>query len=330
MRLLTFAVWIVSWPALANLMPLPTTPPTPADNPTTPEKVHLGKALYFDKRLSKNDTVSCNSCHDVTNGRSGTDDLPVSTGIHGQKGGRNAPTVWNAAFQSVQFWDGRAKSLEEQAKGPITNPIEMGMPSHEAVIKKLAKIPFYKRQFEKVFGKAGLTIDNLAKAIAAFERTLITPNSPVDRYLRGDKKALSALAQRGLKTFQNVGCVTCHRGANYSGETVQGHGFYMRFPLLSGTEFEKTYDLTSDKGRFESSKDPVDRHMWRVPTLRNIARTAPYFHNGKVQTLDEAVRVMGKTQLGRDLSKTQISEIVAFLEGLNGELPKITEPKPST
>ncbi len=311
--------------AALAFQPLPEKAPEPADNPGTAAKIELGKQLYFDPRLSLDGTVSCNSCHNVM--ASGTDNKATSAGVAGKHGGRSAPTVWNAAFLSVQFWDGRADTLEDQAKGPILNPVEMAMPSEAAVIERLQKIPGYVSQFESVFGKNGLTYDNLAKAIAAFERTLITPNSPVDRYLKGDKSALSAAAQRGMKAFEEVGCVACHNGVNFSGPQLPvGQGFYQRFPTFS-SKYDKQYQLTADKGRFEATKKEADKHMWRVPTLRNVALTAPYFHNGSVKTLDEAVRVMAKAQLSKDLDDRQVADIVAFLNGLSGEFPQVAMPR---
>ncbi len=312
--------------AAAAMEPLPERPPVPADNPMSEAKVALGKQLFFDPRLSVDGTVSCNSCHNVM--ASGTDNRPVSVGVKGQHGGRNAPTVWNAAFLSVQFWDGRAASLEEQAKGPILNPVEMGMPSEEAVIERLKRIPGYVEQFERVFGKGGLTYDNVAKAIAAYERTLLTPNSPVDRYLKGDKQALSPAAVRGMKLVQEVGCTACHFGPNFAGPPLpEGKGFFQKFPTYTDNEYVKKYDLMADLGRYEVTKDPADKHLWRVQTWRNVALTAPYFHNGKVKTLDEAVRVMAKTQLNKDLTEEQVRDIVAFLEGLTGEFPKQELPR---
>lgn len=319
-----FGFVLFSYPSFA-LEVLPKKPDIPKNNPQTKAKITLGKILYFDPRLSKDHSVSCNTCHDVMG--SGTDNLPTSKGINNQFGGRNAPTVWNAAFQSVQFWDGRAKTLEEQAVGPITNPIEMGMDSHDFAVDRIKNIKGYEPYFTKAFGKNSITIDNVGKAIAAYERTLITPNSPVDRYLKGNKKALNQTQVAGMKLFQTVGCLTCHSGPNYSGPKLpMGQGFYMKFPLIAGSEYDKKYDLKSDLGRYEHTKKEEDKHLYRVPTLRNIARTAPYFHNGKVKSLEEAVRVMGKTQLGRDFKNTEVKQIAAFLKGLNGRLPKQTKP----
>jgi len=306
---------------------LPDIAPAPADNPTTPAKVALGKQLFFDQRLSVNGTVSCNSCHSVM--ANGTDNRSVSVGVFDKRGGRSAPTVWNAAFLSTQFWDGRAASLEDQAKGPILAGVEMGMPSKAAVIERLKKIPGYVSQFKVVFGgEDSLTYDNLARAIAAFERTLITPNSKVDRYLKGEKSALSTAAKRGMKLVENIGCTACHTGPNYAGPASLpvGQGFYQKFPTFP-SQYDKQYDLKADLGRYEVTHDTADKHMWRVPTWRNVALTAPYFHNGSVATLDEAVRVMATSQLDKTLSDAEAADIVAFLNGLSGEFPAITLPR---
>ncbi len=305
---------------------LPEAPPIPANNPQTAEKIELGKMLYFDPRLSSDGTISCNSCHNVMNG--GSDNRATSAGVNAHRGGRNAPTVFNSAFLSVQFWDGRAKSLEEQAKGPITNPIEMGIKTHAVAVDRIKKIPGYVKAFKKVFkGKNAVNIDNLAKAIASYERTLITPNSPFDKFIKGDKSAISPEAQKGYQTFNSVGCVTCHSGSNFAGPSLpEGTGFYMKFPTIAGTKYDKKYKFTQDKGRFDVTKKQADMYMFRVPTLRNIALTAPYFHNGSVETLSEAVRVMGKTQLNKDLSENQVSGIVKFLGTLTGDIPAQTLP----
>jgi cytochrome c peroxidase len=306
---------------------LPEKAPEPADNPTTPEKVELGKMLYFDTRLSSNGTVSCFSCHNVMEG--GDDHRTTSIGVHGQAGGRNAPTVWNAAFHSVQFWDGRAASLEDQAKGPPANPIEMGMSDLDAVSDRIEKIPGYKPYFDKAFGKGdNVTIDNIAKAIAAYERTLITPNSPYDRYVRGEKGAMTAQQVRGMQTFGDMGCTTCHSGANFDGPTLQtGQGFYQKFPLNTDNDYVAKYGLMNDTGRMATTGKAEDKNMWRVPTLRNLAYTAPYMHTGSVKSLPEAVALMSKTQLGKDLAQQQIEDIVAFLGALNGEFPEQSMPR---
>ncbi len=319
------AALLLSGQALA-MEPLPAQPPVPADNPLSAAKIELGKMLYFDPRLSIDGTVSCNSCHNVMT--NGTDNRPVSVGVKGQKGGRSAPTVFNAAFLSAQFWDGRAATLEDQAKGPILNPIEMGMPSEEAVLERLSRIPGYVARFAEVFGENGLTYDNIAKAIAAYERTLITPNSPFDRYMRGDKSAMSKEALRGMKLVDSVGCTACHTGPNFAGPATRpvGKGFFQKFPTFTDNEYVRKYDFMSDTGLHSVTGREEDKHMWRVPTWRNVALTAPYFHNGAVKTLDEAVRVMAKTQLNKDLKDDEVHAIVAFLNSLTGEIPPQTLP----
>ena len=312
----------------AQWQALPERAPAPADNPTTAARVELGKMLFFDTRFSSTGTVSCFSCHNVMEG--GDDHRPTSVGVHGQVGGRNAPTVWNAAFQSVQFWDGRAPTLEEQSKGPPANPIEMGMKDLDEAIGRMRAIPGYRPYFEKAFGKGEVvTIDNAARAVAAYERTLITPNSPYDRYVRGDRKALMAQQVKGMETFDTVGCTTCHSGPAFNGAASlpAGQGFFVKFPAFPGSAYDKRYNLTADSGRFQVTGKEADRNMRRVPTLRNLTYTAPYFHNGSVTSLDEAVRVMGKTQLNRDLSDTQVQDIVAFLGALDGEFPQQTMPR---
>jgi cytochrome c peroxidase len=305
---------------------LPEKPFIPADNPMTPEKIELGKQLYFDTRLSKGSKISCNSCHNVM--KAGDDGLPRSPGHEGKLGGRNSPTVFNSAYNSVQFWDGRAPTLEEQAKGPIVNAVEMGMASHDVVVELISKVPAYTEEFEKVFGPGKVTIDKMVKAIAAYERTLITPNSPYDKFIEGDKKALSPAAQRGWKLVKKVGCVACHNGPMFNGPPLpQGKGFYQKFPMFTDEAIEKKYRFKADTGRFNETHNEADRHMWRVPTWRNVAITGPYFHNGSVGDLSEAVRVMAKTQLNRVLKPDEVKDIVEFLKSLTGEIPKQTPPK---
>jgi len=298
----------------------------PADNKLTEAKVLLGKTLFFDPRLSKDGTISCNSCHNVMAG--GEDNRPFSAGVGAQLGGRSAPTVWNAALMSVQFWDGRASTLEDQAKGPLINPVEMAMPDHKAVMDRLAQIPGYQPLFEKAFGKKEVwTIDHLAKAIASFERTLLTPHSRFDDYLAGKKKALTVEELKGYELVKTTGCLGCHSGSNFAGPKMPtGAGFYMKFPTIPGSEYDSKYDLLKDTGRYNVTKSDADKNMWRVPTWRNIALTAPYFHNGSVPTLEEAVKVMGKTQLNKDLTDEEVKTIVAFLKTLTGVRPVLTIP----
>ena len=319
-RTLVTALALVSSISVASAWEtLPSTAPAPADNPTTAEKVELGKMLYHDPRLSSTGTVSCASCHNTMLG--GDDNRPNSMGVNGQTGGRGAPTVWNSAFNAVQFWDGRAPSLEAQAAGPVTNPIEMGMKSWDDVVDRLKSIHGYHVAFEKAFGGDAITKDNATKAIAAYERTLITPNSPYDKYVSGDKSALTDQQVRGMNKVAELGCTGCH-----SGPAFNGPGMFQKFPLHSNAFYAAKYHFKNDKGLAEVTKNADDENMWKVPTLRNIAVTAPYFHNGIVKTLEEAVTVMAKVQLDKDLSKEEVADIVAFLNGLTGEFPKQAMP----
>jgi cytochrome c peroxidase len=283
-------------------------------NPITPEKVELGRMLYFDTRLSKNQDVSCNSCHDLN--KYGVDGKPTSPGHKKQLGGRNSPTVYNAGGHTLQFWDGRAANLEEQAKGPILNPVEMAMPSPERVVETMKSIPGYVTSFQKAFpGEADpVTYDNLAKAIGAFERQLVTP-SRFDKYLAGDEKALSQAEKTGLKKFLDQGCQTCHNGPAMGG-SLQKLGLVVPYP-------------SKDQGRFDQTKQESDRMIFRVPTLRNVTHTAPYFHDGSVADVQTAVKLMAQHQFGKQLSDEDAKSIVAFLDSLTGELPKsyIAKPK---
>ena len=318
---MSLSVSAIEWQAL------PAKAPEPAANPSTPAKVELGKMLYHDPRLSSNGVLSCNSCHNVMG--AGDDNRAGSIGVKDQVGGRSAPTVYNSAFSSVQFWDGRAPSLEEQARGPVTNPGEMGMKSWDDVVARLKAMPEYSKAFAAAFsGENSVTADNAVKAIAAYERTLITPNSPYDKYVKGDKAALTEQQVRGMNTFAEVGCVGCHSGPAFNGPQLpEGTGFYQKFPGNENGVLEAKYGFSQDLGRFEATKDASDKHFFKVPTLRNIALTAPYFHNGKVQTLEEAIKVMGTLQLNKDLSSEQVADIAAFLNGLTGEFPKIEMPR---
>ncbi|RLA30005.1 MAG: cytochrome-c peroxidase [Gammaproteobacteria bacterium] len=323
----TLLMCLVTANAIAAWESLPTEAPAPADNPTTEAKVELGKMLFFDPRFSATGTVSCFSCHNVMEG--GDDHRSSSIGVHGQIGGRNAPTVWNAAFLSTQFWDGREATLEDQAKGPVTNPIEMGMASLEDAIERVRAISGYKVYFEAAFGAGdAVTIDNAAKAVAAYERTLITPNSPYDRYVEGDRSALSVQAIRGMETFEQAGCMSCHSGAAFAGPALpMGTGFFMKFPTFPDRPDIEKYSLMEDEGRFTVTGNVADKNVWRVPTLRNLEYTAPYFHNGTVKGLDDAVRIMAQSQLNKDLSDAEIADVIAFLESLSGEFPQQTMPR---
>ena len=286
-----------------------------AANPISDAKVALGRMLYFDARLSRGQDVSCNSCHVLSH--YGVDNQPVSDGYKGQKGTRNSPTVYNAAGHFVQFWDGRATNVEEQAKGPILNPVEMAMPDEKRVRAVIDSMPEYVEAFQKAFPgeKHPVTFDNLAKAIGAFERNLVTV-SRWDKFLGGDQAALSDAEKAGLNKFLDVGCQTCHNGVYVGGSMFQKLGL------------AKPWDNVKDPGRFSVTKQETDRMVFKVPTLRNIEKTAPYYHDGSISTLDEAVRQMADHQLARTLSKEETDSIVAFLKALTGELPAeyIKEP----
>lgn len=317
---------LISTSAIAQWQALPEQAPAPADNPTTADKVELGKMLFFDPRISSTGTISCASCHNVMEG--GDDHRPTSMGVHGLKGGRNAPTVWNAAFLSAQFWDGRAASLEDQAKGPIANPIEMGMPSLDDAVGRIAAMPAYAPLFKRAFGSETIDADAIAKAIAAYERTLITPGSAYDRFAAGDASALNEQQKRGVDTFAATGCTACHNGPNFSGPPLPvGTGFFMRFPTYRDSPYVAKYQLDADKGRETVTGKAQDSNFWRVPTLRNLVFTAPYFHNGSVKSLPEAVRVMASTQLNKQLGDNEVADIVAFLETLGGPFPAQSMPR---
>jgi len=303
--------------AKQQFQPIPTSPPELPDNPTSPAKVELGKMLYFDPRLSASHVISCNSCHNL--GLGGADAEPTSIGHRWQHGGRNAPTVLNAVFNIAQFWDGRAKDLEQQAGGPMVNPLEMASPTAH-VAEQLKGLPAYRDDFVKAFpGEADpITLANAQKAIAVFEATLITPNAPFDRFLRGDATALLEAQKQGLALFMDKGCANCHNGVNIGG------GMYAPFGVVEkpGANFLPP----QDKGRFMVTKTPSDEYVFKVPTLRNIALTAPYFHTGQAWDLRQAVAVMGVSQLGAQLTDDEIDKIVNFLGSLTGDQPQVTYP----
>lgn len=292
---------------LAPFQPVPSIADT-RENPLTEDKVALGRMLYFDARLSKNQDVSCETCHRLN--EYGIDNEPTSTGHRGQRGTRNAPTVYNAAIHFRQFWDGRAPTVEEQAKGPMTNPVEMAMPNETRIVETLRSMPGYVDAFRKAFpGESDpVTVDNAAKAIGAFERKLLTP-SRWDDFLKGERSALHADEIAGLRRFVEVGCQTCHFGPGMGG------GMFQKFGLVM------PWRDARDLGRFELTKQDSDRMVFKVPSLRNVEKTAPYYHDGSVATLDEAVRLMGRHQLGIELSATDIGSIVTFLKSMTGPLP---------
>ncbi|MBP6483761.1 MAG: cytochrome C biogenesis protein CcsA [Rhodoferax sp.] len=303
---------------------LPSTPPIPADNPMTVEKIALGKRLFFDPRFSSTGTVSCNTCHNLMLG--GDDGRPTSMGVHGLTGPRNAPTVWNAAFHPSQFWDGRAASLEEQAKGPVVAAVEMGMKDLDDAISRVRRIPGYQTAFARVFGGENpVTVDNAAQAVAAFERTLVTPNSAYDRWATGEQSAMTPQQVRGLARFDQLGCTGCHQPPTFSGPTKPG-GHFAVFPFHDSA-YVAQYRLRDDVGRLAVTQRERDRHKYKIPTLRNVALSAPYFHNGAVSTLPEAVRVMARSQMNVEVPDAEVEDIVAFLNALTGKFPEITLPR---
>lgn len=295
----------------------------PVGNPITPEKVELGKMLYFDKRVSKDGTISCATCHNPKEGWA--ERKATSLGIHQQKGGRNAPSVINAAYAAAQFWDGRAATLEEQATGPVENPIEMGN-KMETVVAEFSKIPEYQERFKKVFG-TGVTKEGFAQAIAAFERTVLSGNSPYDRYKNGDEKALTEAQRRGLDLFEGTGCADCHKPPLFSAYEYHNAGV--------GMSQEKP-----DVGRKAVTGKESDLGRFRVPSLRDVASTGPYFHDGSAATLEEAVALMAaggkdnpnlskplKDIRDAELTAQDKKDLVEFLKSLSGEYPVIEEPK---
>ena len=302
-------------------------PAVAADEPITPiepakeinlAQAELGKKLYFDPRLSKSGFISCNSCHNLSMG--GTDNLKTSIGDKWQQGPINAPTVLNSSLNLAQFWDGRAADLKEQAGGPIANPGEMGF-THTLAVGLLKSIPGYVNEFKLVFGSDDINIDQVTQAIAEFEKTLVTPNSDFDKWLMGDKDALTADELAGYNLFKNSGCVACHNGPAVGGNSFQKMGVVEAYKAKSPAE-----GLSAVTGK------DADRFMFKVPTLRNVEMTYPYFHDGEAETLTEAVDVMGRLQLGKKFSDQENAQIVAFLKTLTGDQPTFIMPilPPST
>ncbi|CAB5659525.1 Cytochrome c551 peroxidase precursor [Delftia tsuruhatensis] len=277
-----------------------------------PAMVELGKKLFFDPRLSRSGFISCNSCHNLSMG--GSDNLKTSIGHNWQKGPINSPTVLNSSMNLAQFWDGRAKDLKEQAGGPIANPGEMAF-THELAVDMLASIPAYRAEFRKVFRKEPLTIDQVTDAIAAFEETLVTPDARFDQWLKGNRKALSQDELAGYRLFKESGCVACHNGPAVGGNSFQKMGIV------------EPYKASVDaQGRSAVTGNDADRFNFKVPTLRNVELTYPYFHDGAADTLAQAVDVMGRLQLGRKFSEDENAKIVAFLKTLTGEQPRMVLP----
>jgi cytochrome c peroxidase len=271
-----------------------------------PAQIELGQKLYFDKRLSVNGKQSCNDCHLVDQNRAGVDNEPTSAGAHGKRGDRNSPTTLNAGFHFVQFWDGRAKDLVEQAKGPVLNPVEMAMPDEKEVVKRLQADVRYRELFKAGFPGEDLPINyhNFARAVAAFERTLIT-HDRFDDFLKGDDRALNAQELQGLNLFLTIGCTTCHVGPTIGGNMYQKAGII------------HPYVNTNDLGRFKVTGEEWDQYRFKVPSLRNVALTYPYFHDGQVRDLSSAVKQMAYMQLGKELTEAEIASLTAFLNSLS-------------
>ena len=281
--------------------------PIPLSMQVDAKKAALGKQLFFDTKLSRDETLNCANCHILEDG--GDDNLPTSFGINGQKGPINSPTVYNAVFNFRQFWDGRASDLQDQAGGPLENPKEMGFTFKE-LIKRLQNTP-YKEKFAALYPD-GITKKNITDAIAEYEKTLITPNAPFDKFLRGDNKAITQEQKEGYALFKSKGCITCHHGINIGGNLYNKFGIYQDAN-------------TTDFGRYNITHKQRDKYYFKVPSLRNIAQTAPYFHDARTSDLKTAVYIMAQYQLGRKITPQEIDKIVAFLQSLSGELPKNIE-----
>jgi cytochrome c peroxidase len=312
------ATALLSTPAVAQKRADEPVQTIPAVRNIDPAMVELGKKLYFDPRLSKSGFISCNSCHNLSMG--GTDNLKTSIGHNWQQGPINSPTVLNSSLNLAQFWDGRAADLKAQAGGPIANPGEMAF-THALAIDTLKSIPGYVNEFKSVFKHDKLTIDEVTTAIAAFEETLVTPNSRFDRWLDGDNKALNSTELEGYKLFKESGCVACHNGPNLGGNSFQKMGVVNAYKTASTAQ-----------GRMEVTGKDADRLNFKVPTLRNVEMTYPYFHDGEAPTLTVAVDLMGRLQLGREFTKDENAKIVAFLKTLTGQQPQLQLPilPPST
>lgn len=303
--------------AKEHFKPIPTAAPAVKDNTMSASKIALGKMLFFDPRLSASHLISCNTCHNL--GMGGDDNLETSIGHGWAKGPRNAPTVLNAVFNVAQFWDGRAEDLKTQAKGPVQAGVEMN--NTPANVKATLKsMPAYVEAFQKAFPevKDAVSFDNMAKAIEAFETTMITPASRFDTYLEGDATALNDTEKSGLKLFMDKGCVACHNGVNVGGQAYYPFGVVEK----PGADILPK----GDRGRFAVTKTASDEYVFRAGPLRNIELTAPYFHSGKVWNLREAVAVMGTAQLGQKLTDKEIDDITAFLKTLTGKMPTVEYP----
>ena len=277
--------------------------PIPQTVEVNEQKVKLGKKLFFDTILSADNSISCASCHDLQNG--GDDGLKFSFGIEGKEGDINSPTVYNAVYNFRQFWNGSAKDLAHQTWGPIENPVEMGNTFKELIAT--LNQTFYKKEFSDIYSD-GVTKENIGDAIAEYEKTLITPNAPFDKYLRGDKSAISQKQKDGYELFKTKGCIACHHGINVGGN------LYNKFGVMKEVKSKRL-------GRYEVTKNEADKYYFKVPSLRNIALTAPYLHDGRYDKLDDVVKFMARYQLGRIVSQEEVDKIVSFLNSLSGEIP---------
>ncbi|PHS79783.1 MAG: cytochrome B6 [Rhodospirillaceae bacterium] len=279
-----------------------------------PGKVLLGEALFFDVRLSGDNSITCASCHDIDKG--GADGLKKAIGINGAEGPINTPTVFNSVFNISQFWNGRAATLEEQAAGPVHNPSEMGS-NWLDVVTKLSQDRDLDAQFKEIYDD-GITGENIVNALAMFERTLVTYNAPFDNFLRGDKNAISDIAKHGYELFESYGCISCHQGANVGGNMYQTMG------IMDDYFKERGNENAADQGRYDVTGHERDRYVFKVPSLRMVVHTAPYFHDGSAKTLKEAVNIMARFQLGRDLPEQDLIPIIAFLESLAGQYKRFS------
>ena len=307
---------------------LPSVAPYPPDNPPTSAKIALGQKLFNDKNLSADKSIACATCHDLQR-MAGADSRKLARGIGGKQGPRNTPTVWNSAFQTSLFWDGRANSLEQQALQPILNPIEMGMISKQAVIDRLTLSSEYRKAFYQVFGQRTITTDMVSKALASYQRTLLTNDSPYDDFVRGERQALTEQQLSGMALFERTGCVLCHNGPNFSAASVFSNNQPLRLFPANPSLLAERYALTGLDGK------PA---VWRVPSLRNVALTGPWLHNGSIDSLEEVVRIMATAQLGKNTDRTflwsdnqltvvenplltdsEVKDIVAFLNALTSK-----------
>lgn len=298
---------------------LPSEAPNP-ENPVTQEKVDLGKWLYFETQLSQNGTQSCNTCHDLNT--FGVDNLPTSPGDNGEPGTRNSPTTFNSALRTAQFWDGRNKDVEEQAGGPVMNPAEMAMPDEAIVVERLNSIGNYKEMFAAAFpdDEQPISFINMQKSIGAFERTLLTP-APFDQYLSGEINALSDQERKGLESFLDNGCASCHNGPLLGGNLLMKVGLF-------GDYHEMMRANVRDEGKYDETKVESDKGMFFSPGLRNVSKTGPYFHSGTIDNLEEAIQIIAKLQLNKDLSAEEAQDIAAFFNSLTGDIPEEVKKDP--